>query len=157
MQHEFGFYWPPYANPHIILPDGKTQIQCVVEDFVPYVVEDFGTVCPIATVTNSNPSSSSRAVDPDDMSLADLVRDESLKQSAKKQAVEAKDAENDASGCKEQEKTVVAGTGGKLNKDDIPNETRSKVHLSYVNARTEKPLLCCLPASKNAAKARSQT
>ena len=120
MQHGFGFYWPPYADPHIILPDGKTRVQCVVEDFVPYIVEDYGTVCPIATNSNSNPSSSSRAVDPDDVLLKDLVRDESLNQSAKKPLPKVKDAENDASGCKDQEKTVVAGTGGKLNKDDIP-------------------------------------
>jgi len=129
MEQGFGFYWPPYTAPHIICPDGRTRIDCTVEAFVPYIMEDKGTVCPIAAEVN-NPSSSSRAFDPEDnILLKDLVRDESLKLSAKKPIAKTKGAENHAPGCEvqqeqkrepQQNEVKQAGTGGKLNKDDIP-------------------------------------
>ena len=74
MEQGFGFYWHPYKEPVIVHPDTKTIIKCAVQDYVPYVVEADGVVCPLAAEQPTiSTSSSSR----------DPPRDESHLQSAK--------------------------------------------------------------------------
>ncbi len=131
MQLGFGFYWPPYTPPHIILPDGKPKIECAVEDFVPYILEEKGTVCPIAAGGNSEPSSSSHA----------LACDESLNQPAKENTDKTKDAENHASGC-EDKKVISPGSGGLLNKDDIPLMKLEAMSTYHMLTHTPKNPYC---------------
>ena len=39
IEEGYGFYWPPGEWPHIIRPDRK-RIDCVVQDYIPYVMEE---------------------------------------------------------------------------------------------------------------------
>ena len=54
----YDFHWPAFKPPIITFPDGVTKVNCVVENYCPYVVEDEGVVCPLKT-SDDNPSSSS--------------------------------------------------------------------------------------------------
>ena len=44
MEEGYGFYWPPFTPPHIIHPDGTTRVDCIVKQYVPYIIEKEGTV-----------------------------------------------------------------------------------------------------------------
>jgi RNA:NAD 2'-phosphotransferase (TPT1/KptA family) len=68
----YGFYWPPFTPPHIISPGGQRRVDCIVEDYVPYVLEADGVACPFTAAGQPSTSSSSRAP----------ARDESLLQPA---------------------------------------------------------------------------
>ena len=54
MLQGYGFYWPPFKHPYLISPDRKRRIQCVVENFVPFVYESSGLVCHITEGTSSS-------------------------------------------------------------------------------------------------------
>ena len=49
----YGFYWPPHSIPYFVLPDGKTEVDLEVDQFVPYLLDTGDTAV-------HKPSSSSR-------------------------------------------------------------------------------------------------
>jgi len=49
----YGFYWPPHSIPYLVLPDGKTEVDLEVDQFVPYLLDTGDTAI-------HKPSSSSR-------------------------------------------------------------------------------------------------
>ena len=120
MEQGFGFYWHPYKEPVIVHPDTKTIIKCAVQDYVPYVVEADGVVCPLAAEQPTiSTSSSSR----------DPPRDESQLQSAKNSPALANGSIIEP-GHEEQPPTENKVT--KVNKDDVPLleiEATSDYHL----------------------------
>jgi hypothetical protein len=57
IDEQYGFYWPPGKWPYIVRPDGK-RIDCVVQDYIPYVMEEGrGTACPLTEGGSSSSSS----------------------------------------------------------------------------------------------------
>ena len=40
---DYGFYWEPYQVPYIVLPDGKTEVDLHVDQYVPYLLDDGDT------------------------------------------------------------------------------------------------------------------
>ena len=49
----YGFYWPPHSIPYFVLPDGKTEVDLEVDQFVRYLLDTGDTAI-------HKPSSSSR-------------------------------------------------------------------------------------------------
>ena len=49
----YGFYWPLHSIPYFVLPDGKTEVDLEVDQFVPYLLDTGDTAI-------HKPSSSSR-------------------------------------------------------------------------------------------------
>ena len=41
----YGFHWKPYSIPYFVLPDGKTQVTCAVEQYVPYIYDSGDIAC----------------------------------------------------------------------------------------------------------------
>ena len=39
----YGFHWEPYQAPYIVLPDGKTEVDFHVDQYVPYLLDDGDT------------------------------------------------------------------------------------------------------------------
>ena len=35
----YGFYWLPYSIPYFVLPDGHTEVDLEVDQFVPYLLD----------------------------------------------------------------------------------------------------------------------
>ena len=35
----YGFYWEPYSVPYFVLPDGETEVDLAVENYVPYLFD----------------------------------------------------------------------------------------------------------------------
>ena len=40
MEEGFGFYWPPYSKPILVLPNGNV-VPHEVDDYLPYIVEPY--------------------------------------------------------------------------------------------------------------------
>ena len=39
----YGFHWEPYQVPYIVFPDGKTEVDLHVDQYVPYLLDDGDT------------------------------------------------------------------------------------------------------------------
>ena len=39
----YGIHWEPYQVPYIVLPDGKTEVDLHVDQYVPYLLDDGDT------------------------------------------------------------------------------------------------------------------
>ena len=75
MDMGFSFHWPNKEFPYFIRPDGRT-ILCIVEDYVPYVIETEGVVCPNQG-TSSSSCSREQSRDDDSNQPARTTADES--------------------------------------------------------------------------------
>ena len=40
MEQGFGFHWDPFSSPYLVLPDGKTEVDLCVDNYVPYLIDD---------------------------------------------------------------------------------------------------------------------